>query len=157
MSVATPVAIAGSDGGSAQRASVITALEGKHQVFAGVIAHQLQRILNGLRATHVEVYAAFYAKALFAVLGDARGHFHFLRVQVLAGELWQAVNLPLQGIAQALVFVTKARRGIPHLQIEVGSPFLVVKVTALAIDKDFRGFKIVYRVAKGAILLLEGQ
>ncbi len=71
VSVAPSVAIAGSDGGSAQRAAVIPALEGKHQVFAGVIAHDLQRIFNSLRTAHVEVDAAFDAETLFAILSNA--------------------------------------------------------------------------------------
>src|SRR5271167_4776948 len=48
VTVAAPVAIAGGNGGSAERASMVPAHEGEHQVFAGVVAHDLKGILNGL-------------------------------------------------------------------------------------------------------------
>src|SRR5439155_7355395 len=83
MAVAPPVAIARSDGRRSERSPVIAAHESEHQVLAGRVAHDLERVLDGLRAAHVELHAPLHPEALFAILRDARRDLDLLRVQVL--------------------------------------------------------------------------
>ena len=157
MSIAAAVAVAGSDGGGAERAAVIAAHESEHQILSRVIPHDLERILDGLRTTDIEMDAPFDAEALLTGAGDARRHFHLLGVQILAGELRQAVELALQGFDQPRVFVTEARGGVPHLEVEVGCSLLVVEIAAVATGKDFGRIEVVNGVAKGAVLALERE
>src|SRR5258706_10354465 len=103
----------------AERASVVAALEGEHALAAGRLAHQLERILDRLRAADVELYAAFQAEAALDALAHHPGELDFLAVQVLAGELRQLVDLRLERVVHRLVGVAEIDGRVPHLQIEV--------------------------------------
>src|SRR6185369_9521713 len=80
---AAAVAVAGRDRRGAERAPVIAALEGEHQALAAaVIAHQLQRILDRLRAADVEMHTPLRAELALGVLGDARRELDLLAMQI---------------------------------------------------------------------------
>src|SRR6185312_16624953 len=71
MPVAAAIAVRRRDRRCAERAPVIAALEREHQAFsARGIAHDLERILDRLRAADVEVHAAVAAPLLLRILGD---------------------------------------------------------------------------------------
>ena len=98
---------------------MIAALEGEHQAFAVAgVADDLQRVLDRLGAADVEVDAALVAELGLGVLGDHRGQFDLLAVQVLRGDLRQAVQLTVGGVVQALVAVAEIDGRVPHLQVE---------------------------------------
>src|SRR5437762_420653 len=157
VAVAAAIAVARSDGGSAERPAVIAAHESENQVLARKVPHDLERILDGLRSAHVEMHSPFDAEALFAGAGDARRHFHFLGVQILAGQLRQAVELALQRLDEPLIFVAEARGGIPHLEIEIRRALLVKQIRALATREDLGRIEVVDGIAEGADLPLERQ
>ncbi len=94
--VATPIPIAGRDGRGPQRPSVIPAHERKHQILAGRIADDLQRILNRLRAADVEMNAPLAAELRLVEPRERGGQLHFLRMEVLTRQLRQRVELFLQ-------------------------------------------------------------
>src|SRR5207244_3353125 len=104
VAVAAPVAVARGDRGGAERAAVIAALEREVQTLTVArVAHQLQRVLHGLRAADVEVHAALQPEALLVVLSDAPRELDLLLVQVLARDLRQGIDLPLERIVQSRI------------------------------------------------------
>ena len=157
MSVTPAVTETGGDGRGAQGPSMITAHESEHEVPAGGVSNELEGIFDGLRAADIEMHAPFDPKTLLAMLGDTRGHLHLLRVQVLAGKLRQAIELAFQRLDQPAVLVAEARRGIPHLKIQVRYAMFIVEITAFAIDKNLGGIQVVDRISKGAVFPLQGQ
>ena len=63
---------------------MIAAFKGKHQALAtGIVSHQFERVLDGLRTADVEMDAAFQVELALGVLRDARGELHFFTVQIL--------------------------------------------------------------------------
>src|SRR5207245_10567166 len=58
--VAPPVAVRGSDRGGPKSPPVVAAHEGEHQILAGEVPDDFERILDGLRPTHVEVDPPFH-------------------------------------------------------------------------------------------------
>src|SRR5262249_10509509 len=88
---ATAIAIARSDRRRAQGASVITTHECKDQVFAGSIAHDLERVFDRLRATDVEMRASFQAEFGLVQSCDGGRQLYLFSMQILTGELRQFV------------------------------------------------------------------
>src|SRR5438128_12616218 len=78
---------------------------------------------------------------------DRRGEFDLLRMQILAGELRQRIQLPRERRVQAAVAVAEARRRVPHLQIEVRRALPVVQVVALRALETLRRIEVVNGVA----------
>src|SRR5438874_13405193 len=117
MSEATTVAIARRDGRRAERAPVVATHEGEDQILARRVAHDLQRVFNRLCAADVEMNTPLNAKLGLVESRDGRREFDLFRVQILAGELRQLINLILERVVQTLIAVAEARRRIPHLQI----------------------------------------
>src|SRR5262249_38484025 len=104
MAVAPAIAIGRGDRRGAERAAVIAALEGEHQALAvRGVAHELERILDRLRAADVEVHPALEPELRFRVARDQRGELDLLAVQVLARDLRQAVDLALESVVEAAV------------------------------------------------------
>src|SRR6267143_2110013 len=127
MTVPSSIAIAGGNGRRPERAAMIAALKGKHQTLAaGVVSHQLERVLDGLRATDVEMHAALGAELALRVLRDAGGELHFFTVQVLRGDLGQGIELAMRGSVQAWIAIAKTCRRVPHLQVQKRRAFSVV-------------------------------
>src|SRR3989449_4804958 len=92
VTVGTAIAIARSDRARAQRAAMIAAHEGKHQVLSGISTDQLERVFDSLRSSDVEVHTARRPKAVFADSGNLGSHFDFFLVQILTGKLRQRVQ-----------------------------------------------------------------
>ena len=134
---------------------MVSTHEGEYQVFPRVVADDLKRIFNRLRAADVELNAALHAKSLFAVSGNPRCDFNLLSVQILARELRKALELPFQRVVQSRILITEAGRRIPHLQVEVRGTVFVIQITPFATYEDLGWFHVVDRVPKGAILALE--
>ena len=119
---------------------MVAALEREHQALAGAgVADELERVLDRLRAADVEVDAALadptWRSASSAI---ARGELDLGRVQVLARDLRQRVDLALQHVVQARVGIAEVDRRVPHLQIEVRHAARVEQVAALAALEDLR-------------------
>jgi len=132
---------------------VVAAFEREHQALAvGRIADELQRILDGLRATHIEVHAALAPELALHVLSNGLGELDTSLVEVLAGHLRQHVDLALQRIVQALIAVTEIDRGVPHLQVEERHVRRVVHPAAFTAAEDLRRVHVVHGVAEGAVL-----
>src|SRR5512135_1575890 len=71
MTVAPSVTVTGCNRRSAQRPAMIAAFKSEHQAFAaGVVAHQLERVLDGLGTSDVEMGPTFQAELALGVLGD---------------------------------------------------------------------------------------
>src|SRR5262249_32925535 len=139
MAVAAAIAIRRRDGGRAERAAVIAALEREHETLAvRGVAHQLERILDRLRAADVEVHPSLERELLLGVARDQRGELDLLAVQVLARDLRQAVDLALERVVEPAVGVAEIDRRVPHLQIEIFAPGGVVDERALAALEDLR-------------------
>ena len=130
---------------------MIAALEGEHQALAaGIVAHQLQRILDCLRAADIEMNPSLAPELALGVLGDHGRQFHLFAVQVLRGDLRQPVELPMCGVVQAFVAIAEIDGGIPHLQIEKRRAGLIVDVGAFAFLEEFRFCRVVDRIADGS-------
>ena len=126
--VTAAVAVGGGDGRRAERAPVVAALEGDHEALAAAgVAHELEGVLNGLRAAHVEVHAALFAPRVLDGFAEHGGEFDLFLVQVLGGDLRQRVDLALQGIVQARVGIAEVDGGIPHLEVEIGLVLVIVQ------------------------------
>ena len=69
---------------------MIAALERKHALAARILAHELQRVLDRLRAADIEVDAALHPERPLDALAEHRRELDLFAVQVLAGELRQA-------------------------------------------------------------------
>lgn len=145
------VAIARRNFRCAQGASVIAAHEGHEEALACGIPHELHRVFDGLRATHVELDPSLQAEGPQTFQRQLLGHQHFFFMEILAGELREAIQLGLQGIDDALVAIAKIDRRVPHLEIEIGLLLAVVEEAAFAILEKFRDGRIMDRVSMGAI------
>ncbi len=75
-----PITVTRRDRARGQRAPVISAHEGKHQVPARGVAHDLERVLDRLRAAHVEMDAAVDAESRCVQPADRSGELDLLRV-----------------------------------------------------------------------------
>src|SRR3984893_10616063 len=158
MAVAAAITIGRSDGGGAERAAVIAALEGEHQALAVPgVADELQRIFHRLRAADVEMHAALEAEFSFGILRDRRGKLDLLAVEILACDLRQPVDLAFQRVVETLVGVAEIDGRVPHLKVEVLLALAVVDERAFATLEDFRYLGIVNRVAERAIFRFERE
>ena len=120
VAVAAAIAVGRGDGGGAERAAVIAALEREHQALALLeVAHELEAVFHRLAAADIEVHAALLAELLLGILGDQRGELDLLAVQILARHLRQPVELAPHGGVEAGVAVAEVDRRVPHLQVEV--------------------------------------
>src|SRR5262249_3113834 len=110
-----------------------------------------------LRAADVEVDAAIDAEPRGVEPADRCRQLDLLRMQVLAGELRERLQLSRQRAVQTSVPVAETRRGVPHLQIQVRSAFLVVQVAALRPRKRLGRIEIMNCIAPRTILSFERQ
>ena len=96
---------------------MIAAHEGELHGLAGMVAHDLERVIHCLRAADVEMHPALDAVFFFDIGANRFRQLDLFLVQVLAGKLRQGVDLALEFIVEALVLVAEVDRGIPHLQV----------------------------------------
>src|SRR5436190_3772439 len=158
VAVAPAIAVGGGDGGGAERAAVIAALEGEHQALAVLgIAHELQAVLDRLAASDIEVDAALQPEPLLGQLRQHGGKLDLLTVQVLARQLRQPVELAPHHLVQTGIAIAEIDSRIPHLQIEVRAALRIVEKGALAALEDLRRIGVVHGVAVRAIPGLEVQ
>ena len=85
------------------------------------------------------------------VLGDRLGKLDLGRMQVLARDLRQGVELLLHRLVEARIGIAEVDRRIPHLQVEVRHAGGVEEVAALAAREDLRRLDVVDGVAERAI------
>ncbi len=97
------------------------------------------------------MHAALHAPLPFGILRDHLRQLDLGRMQVLAGDLRQGVDLTLQHIVQALVGVAEVDRRVPHLQVEERRAGGVVQIAALAALEDLRRIGVVDRIAERAV------
>src|SRR5262249_10242878 len=79
------------------------------------------------------------------------------RVQVLARELRQHVNLVLQRVIDATIRVAEVHGGVPHLEVEVGDIRPVVEEAPLAAREELRPLGVVDCVAVRAHTLFQRE
>ncbi len=151
------VAVRRGDRRRAERAAVVAALERQHPLPAGDLAHELQGVLDRLRAPDIELHPALHAEGALDALADQLRQLDFLPMQVLAGELRQPIHLGAHCPAHRRVGVAQVDRGVPHLQVEVLPAVQVVEVAALASLEELRLFGVVDRVAVRAEAVLLRQ
>ena len=99
--------------------------------------------------------AALAAKLLLGVLGDHRREFNFLAMQILAGDLRQAIELFLHGIVQTRVGVTEVDRRVPHLQVEKLPTLTIINIRAFAALKHLWRVGVVDGVTMRTVLRLK--
>src|SRR6266545_296531 len=156
MPVAAAITVGRGDRRGAQRAAVIAALEGEHQAFSvRGIAHELERILDRLRAADVEMHADLETELGLGIARDQGGELDLLAMEILARHLRQLVDLPLERVVEPTVAVAEIDRRVPHLQVEVLAPGAVIEKGALAALEQFRRVGVVDRIAMRAIERLE--
>ena len=121
MAEAAAVAIAGRDGGRAERAPVIAAHERKHQLLAG----RLRTIFSesSIACEPPTLNWTRPSRPNFDVFRrDGRRQLHLLGVQILGRQLRQLVELPLQRVVQprlpypklaAEYHICRSRYGVP--------------------------------------------
>ncbi|MPM08574.1 hypothetical protein SDC9_54887 [bioreactor metagenome] len=155
---AAAIAVARCDRRRAQCAAVVAALEREHQALAVAgVAHHLERILDGLRAAHVEVHAALFAPLLLGVLRDELRQLDLGGVQILTGHLRQLLELLDHSVFQPLVLVAEVDGRVPHLQIQIRRASVVIHVAAFAAGENLGGIDVMDGVAKRAVLGFVGQ
>ena len=158
VAIAPAVAIGRGDGRGAQGAAVIAALEGEHQALALlVVAHQLETVLDGLTAAHVEMDAAPGAEFLLGVPGDDGGELDLLAMQVLARHLGKTIERAPHRCVEARIAVAEVHRRVPHLQIEEGAALGIEQERALAGVENLGRIDVVHRIAVRAVPVLQGQ
>jgi len=158
VAVTAAVAVRRGNGRGAERAAVVATLEREHQALALLeIAHELEAVLDGLRAADIEVHAALHAELLLGVLGDDRREFDLLAVKILRGDLRQALELAMRGLIEARIAVAEVHGRIPHLQVQELPALGVVHERAVAAIEDLRRVGVVHRVAVRAVNVLELQ
>src|SRR5215475_2594740 len=158
MSVAAAIAIGRGDCRRAQRAAVIAALEGEHQRLAPArVAHELERILNRLRAADIELDATLHGPGALDPPRDAGGELDLFAVKILACKLRQLVELDRHGVIEARIAVTEIDRGVPHLQVEIFPAFDVIEKGALATFEQLGRIGVMHRIAVRAIKRFERQ
>jgi hypothetical protein len=118
---------------------VIPAHKSKPGVLVRVVAYKLDRVLYSCRAPHVEMNSAFFVKNFLAHLRDARRDLNFLRMQILASQLRQPIQLLFESMVEAFVLIAETRCRRSHLQVEIGGSLGVVKNRAFTALKNLRG------------------
>ncbi len=98
------------------------------------------------------MHATFNAQALFHHLAEGLGQLHLFGVEVLAGELRQGVDLPLECVIQPAVGVAEVDGRVPHLKVEVRCASLIEQVAAIAPAENLRWIGVVDGVPVGAVL-----
>src|SRR5262249_53884853 len=121
------------------------------------VAHELERILDRLRAADVEMHAAIVAELRLRVARDQRGELDLLAMQVLARDLRQPVDLALERVVEATVGIAEIDRRVPHLQVEIFAAGDVVEERAVAAIEDLRLLGVVNGVAVRAVERLEAH
>src|SRR6185369_474554 len=155
---AAAIAIARRDRRGAERAAVVTALEGEHQALAAArIADELERILDRLRAADVELDSSLRIPLGERILGNRACELDLGRMQVLARDLREHVELPAHRVGQALVGVAEVDGRVPHLEVEVRDAAAVEQVAARAAFEDLRRLDVVHRVAERAEARFVGE
>src|SRR6266487_5341663 len=118
---------------------MIAAFKGKHQALAaGIVSHQFERVLDGLRTTDVEMDAAFQAELALGVSCDACGELYFFTVQILRSHLRQRIQLAMGGGVQPRIAVAETDRGVPHLEIQIRRAFSIVEIRTFTSGKKLR-------------------
>jgi hypothetical protein len=152
VAVAAAIAVGRGDGRGAERAPVITALEGEHQTLAvRGIAHELERILDRLGAADIEMHPALAAEFPLDILADGGRQLDLLAVEVLRGDLREAVDLALQRIVEARIGIAEIDGRIPHLQVEERRIRPIIDERAFAALEDLGDFRVMDGIAIGAI------
>ena len=85
------------------------------------------------------------------VFGNHFRQLDFCRMQILAGGLWQDVDLSFQDVIQAFVAITEIDRRIPHLEIQVRFSGRVIHVTPFAMRENIGMFDIMDSIAKRTV------
>src|SRR4030095_13053086 len=108
---------------------MIAAFKGKHQALAaGIVAHQFERVLDGLRTADVEMDTAFQVELALGILRDARGELYFFTVQILRSHLWQRIQLAMGSGVQPRVAIAETDRRVPHLKIQIRRAVSIVEI-----------------------------
>jgi hypothetical protein len=136
----------------AMRAAVVAALEGEHQALAAArIAHELERVLDGLCAADVEVNASRAPPLFLSILRDPLRELDLGRMEILAGDLRQRFDLLQEDGLQPFVLVTEVHGRIPHLQVEIRCLIGIEHVAPVAPGEDLGGIHVVNGVAERAV------
>ncbi len=133
---------------------MVTALERQHMLPPRALAHELQRVLDRLRAANVELHPPLHAEAALDALADHLGELDLFTMEILAGELRQPLHLIAQRLHHLPICVAEVDSGIPHLQIKVLPPVEIVEKAAFAALEDLRLLGVVDSVAVRAITAL---
>ena len=107
--------------------------------------------------------AALYTGASLHHLAESLGELDFLPMQVLTRQLRKCIDLLLQCLVQAAVFVAEVDGGIPHLQIEIRRVIVVEEIAAVAAGENLGRVCVMNSVAVRTVSavffeqLLDGQ
>ena len=157
MAVAAAIAVGRGDRRGAERAAVIAALEREHQALAARgVAHELERILDRLRAADVEMHAALVARtsrsASCAIIAASS---IFSRCRYWLATCGSVSIWRLSASLRRRLRVAEIDRRVPHLQVEKRRAGGVVQIAAFAALEDLRRLGVVDGVAERAVARLE--
>ena len=117
MAEASAVSVAGGDLGSSEGPAVVPPRKGHEEGFAGSNTHEFNRVFNGLGAPHVELHAPFDSEGSEAFDRQSLGCQDLLFMEILAGQLWQLLELRYHRLYDALVTIAEVDRRVPHLEV----------------------------------------
>src|SRR6476660_3376947 len=128
--------------------------EGHEKTLACGIADELHGVLDRLCPSHVELDSPLETESTRTFFCQLLRQQDFFIMEVLAGQLRQAVELRFEGVDNRLVPVTEIDCRIPHLKIEIGLVLAVIEEAALTTLKEFWHRRIMHSISIRAVFRL---